>query len=465
MHNQVMSDAFDAVKQVPDGPTGYPIVGLIPRLMRDILGTYREAAQYGDLVTMDLGPSKAYLLVHPDHFRHVLQDNYRNYIKGRQLESIKPLLGNGLFLAEGDFWFTQRRLMQPAFYRPALAGLADLMVNAAQMVLDRWADTPADKPVNMMYEMRQITQTVIVQAMFSTSISREETDAAGAALDFALSKLIERSIVPFSAPEWLPTAANIRLRRSMETLDNLVYRFIEERRQKIAASADGFDPTGDLLSMLLNVRYEDTGEGMSDQQLRDEVMTMFLAGHETTANTLTWVWYLLSQHPEVEAKLHNELAQVLSGRAPAFADLNDLSYTRMVIEETLRLYSPVWMTAREALADDVIGGYYVPAGSMLMLGFFLLHTDPRWWENPQNFDPERFSPERLAERPRYTYLPFGRGPRVCIGEHFAMMEAQLVLALIAQRYRPRLTPGQEVKLRPMGTLQPLKGPFMTVEAR
>jgi len=452
-------------RQVPPGPKGYPLVGLIPRLMRDMMGTYREAAQIGGIVEMDLGMQRAYLLTDPELIKHVLLDNYRNYVKGEQLDSIRPLLGNGLFLSEGDFWFTQRRLMQPAFYRPKLSGLADVMVEAAQMVVDRWEAQPPDQPVNMMYEMRQITQSVIVQAMFSTSISREETIRAGEALDYALLTLVERSITPFSMPEWLPTARNRRLREALATLDEVVYRFIDERRALVSRTEDGYDPTGDLLSMLINVRYEDTGEGMSDQQLRDEVMTMFLAGHETTANTLTWVWYLLSQHPEIEARLHAELDDVLGGRAPTFADLDTLAYTRMVIEETLRMYPAVWMTGRQSIEEDVIGSYTIPADSMLMLSFYFMHHDPTYWDEPEVFRPERFSEGGAQDRPRWAYLPFGGGPRVCIGQHFALMEAQLVLALIAQRYAPRLVPGQPIDLRLMGTLQPKEGPWMLLERR
>jgi cytochrome P450 len=339
------------------------------------------------------------------------------------------------------------------------------MVEAAQMVVDRWEAQPPDQPVNMMYEMRQITQSVIVQAMFSTSISREETIRAGEALDYALLTLVERSITPFSMPEWLPTARNRRLREALATLDEVVYRFIDERRALVSRTEDGYDPTGDLLSMLINVRYEDTGEGMSDQQLRDEVMTMFLAGHETTANTLTWVWYLLSQHPEIEARLHAELDDVLGGRAPTFADLDTLAYTRMVIEETLRMYPAVWMTGRQSIEEDVIGGYTIPADSMLMLSFYFMHHDPTYWDEPEVFRPERFSEGGAQDRPRWAYLPFGGGPRVCIGQHFALMEAQLVLALIAQRYAPRLVPGQPIDLRLMGTLQPKEGPWMLLERR
>lgn len=465
MSNQTNVRDAQQTRPVPQGPKGYPLVGLIPRIMRDMMGTYREAAQVGGIVEMDLGLRKAYLLTDPELIKHVLLDNYRNYVKGEQMDTIRPLLGNGLFLSEGDFWFTQRRLMQPAFHRPKLAGLADVMVGATQMVIDRWQTQPPGQRVNMMYEMRQITQSVIVQAMFSTSISREETIRAGEALDYALLTLVERSISPLSVPEWLPTARNRRLHEALATLDEVVYRFIEERRELVSRTEDGYDPTGDLLSMLMNVRYEDTGEGMSDKQLRDEVMTMFLAGHETTANTLTWAWYLLSEHPEVEARLHAELDDVLGGRPPAFADLDRLDYTRMVIEETLRMYPPVWTTGRQSLKEDVIGGYTIPAGSMLMLSFYFMHHDPAYWDEPEAFRPERFSEEASKDRPRWAYLPFGGGPRVCIGQHFALMEAQLVLSLIAQTYAPRMAPGQEIDLRLMGTLQPSEGPWMLLERR
>lgn len=452
-------------RPVPSGPRGYPVVGLIPDLARDILGTYRRASAYGEMVALPMGPTTGYLVTHPDHMKHVLQDNYRNYTKGQQMDVIRPLLGNGLFLSEGEFWFQQRRLMQPAFYRPALSGLTDIMTDATNIVINRWDAYPPEKSFNIMAEMRHITQTVIVRAMFSTSISREDTNSAGNALDFVLTTLVERAIVPFSAPEWLPTAKNRRLRASMQTLNALVNRFIEERRRLVANTPDGIDPSGDLLSMLMNVRYEDTGGGMTDQQLRDEVMTMFLAGHETTATSLAWVWILLSRHPQVEAKLHAELDRVLGGRMPTFEDLKNLPYTNMVIQETMRIYPPVWMTARQAIADDVVGGYYVPAGSLLLLAIYLLHSNPAYWENPEQFNPERFAPENAEKIGRFTYLPFGRGPRTCIGEHFAMMEAALVLAMIAQRYYVRLAAGQEVKMRPMGALQPLNGPLVTLQPR
>ena len=464
MSKQAVIDTTQA-RRVPSGPKGYPVVGLIPRLMRDMMGTYREAAELGGIVELDMGLRKGYLVTDPDLLRYILLDNYKNYVKGEQMDVIRPLLGNGLFLSEGDFWFAQRRLMQPAFYRPKLSNLAELMVNATQAVADRWETLPAGEHVNMLYEMRQVTQMVIVEAMFSTSISREETIRAGEALDFALLTLVERSITPLSVPEWLPTAKNRRLQESLATLDEFVYRFINERRELIKQTEDGFDPTGDLLSMLMNVRYEDTGEGMTDEQLRDEVMTMFLAGHETTANTLSWTWYLLAEHPEVEEQIHEELDRVLGGRRPTFEDLDRLDYTRMVIDEVLRVYPPVWMTARQAVEDDVIGGYTIPAGSMLMLGFYFLHHNPRYWDAPEAFRPERFTEEANKARPRWVYLPFGGGPRVCIGQHFALMEAQLALALLAQKFRARVMPGRDVSMQLMGTLQPTGGLWMTLEQR
>jgi cytochrome P450 len=255
------------------------------------------------------------------------------------------------------------------------------------------------------------------------------------------------------------------LKESLEILDKTVYRFINERRALMAESEDGLDPTGDLLSMLMNVRYEDTGEGMDDKQLRDEVMTMFLAGHETTANTLVWAYYALSQHPDVEVKMLSELDHVLEGRRPTFEDLSELPYTRMVIDESLRRYPPIWMTGRTALEDDIIDGYHIPKDSMLMICFYLLHTNPEYWDDPLVFRPERFSPEESTGRPRNIYYPFGHGPRRCIGEHFALMEAQLAMALIGQNYRLRLAPGEVVELSPKGTLQPKQGPLMVLEHR
>ncbi|MDP3767798.1 MAG: cytochrome P450, partial [Dehalococcoidia bacterium] len=255
-----------------------------------------------------------------------------------------------------------------------------------------------------------------------------------------------------------PTPTNLRFRRAMRTLDDIVYGMIEARRN------NGADKD-DLLSMLLEARDEETGEGMSDKQLRDEVFTMFTAGHETTAAALAWTWYLLSQHPEAEGRLHNELGSVLSGRTPGLDDLQRLPYTRMVIEETLRLYPPVWSIGRMALREDTVLGYRIPAKGQVLLSSYVTHRHPEFWDEPERFDPERFAPERAASRPRYAYFPFGGGPRQCIGNEFAMMEAQLALATLAQRYRLRLVPGQVVEPEPAVTLRPRHGVMVTVEAR
>ena len=257
---------------------------------------------------------------------------------------------------------------------------------------------------------------------------------------------------------WLPTPGNLRFKKAARELRAMVLDIIGQRRR------EGGD-YGDLLSMLLAVRDEETGEGMNDEQLRDEVLTLILAGHETTATALSWIWYLLSQHPEVEAKLHAELDEVLGGRTPAMSDLNHLTYTGMVVDEAMRLYPPVWAVGRAAIDDDEIMGYRIPKGSNLLLSQWFAHRHPSFWENPARFDPERFSAERSEGRPRYAFFPFGGGPRMCIGNIFALTEAQLVLAAVAQRYRLRMVPGHRIELQPLVTLRSRYGVKVTLKPR
>ncbi len=436
------------------------IFGSLPELQRDQLGFYMNAfKQYGDVVRFRaFGPIYAYMFFHPDDIEYILRRNNTNYHKGIAHQRFKSLLGEGLLTSEGKIWLKQRRLSQPAFHRQRIAGFATTMTNATASMLEHWQSyAGSGQAFDVSAEMTRLTLQIVGQTLFNTDISGDEVKVVRDALYVALDYLNYRvSHFTLDFMERLPTRRNRQYRKAQRILDKLVYDIIAERRQS------GGD-TGDLLSMLLLARDEETGEGMSDKQLHDEVMTLILAGHETTANTLTWTWYLLAQHPEVERKLHDELARVLSGRTPTVADLAQLPYTKMVIEESLRLYPPAWGMSRHAVADDEIRGYRVPAGTEVAVVQYVTHRHPDFWENPEAFDPERFTPERSAGRPNFAYFPFGGGPRLCIGNTFALMEAQLILAMIAQTYRLRLVPGQTIEPEPIITLRPRRGISMTLE--
>lgn len=436
----------------PPGPRGHWFWGVADEFQRDALNAFVKISQnYGDITRFRSGFWYTYCVTHPDYVKHILQDNHLNYRKGIISDLfLKPLLGDGLLTSEGSFWLRQRRLMQPAFHRQRLAQFGTIMTDATQTLLARWQTWHSQgQGFDVAEEMMRLTLSIVGQTLFSADVSGT-ADAVGPALTVAQEHVNYRSTHVFSLPEKYPTPRNLRFRRAVASLDHIVYGLIEERRRT------GEDP-GDLLSMLLNARDEQTGEGMSNQQLRDEVMTLFLAGHETTANALTWTWYLLAQHPQVADKLRAELAYVLAGRIPTVADLPALRYTTMVIEEAMRLYPPAWALSRDSLDWDEIGGYTIPPKSTINIIPYITHRHPDFWPNPETFDPERFSPERSAGRPRYAYFPFGGGPRQCIGSNFAMMEATLVLATIAQLYRVEVDPGHPIALDPLITLRPKHG--------
>lgn len=414
--------------------------------------------QYGDVVRMRFFLWPAYLVSHPDGVRHVLQENHRNYSKDMYAYLIfQPLLGRGLVTNEGESWLHQRRLMQPAFHRKRLDAFGTLMSGATTRMLDRWQDTAShDQLLDIAAEMSHLTLGIAGQALFNIDLSNE-THIVGHAVTEVNKLLSDYMYVPFP-PIGIPTPRNRRFQNTCRVLDQVVHNIITARRQQDT-------DTGDLLSMLLLARDAETGQGMSNQQVRDEVMTLLIAGHETVSAALTWTWYLLSQHPEVERRLHNELDEVLDGHIPTVDHLARLPYTRMVLEETLRLYPPAWIFGRKAIVSDEIGGYFIPANSMIVLSPYLTHRHPAFWQDPETFDPERFTPERSASRAHYAYFPFGGGPRMCIGSNFALMEAQLVLATIAQHYQLHLVPGHSVEPEALLSLRPRHGLPMTLHCR
>ena len=428
-------------------------------MRRDLPGFMTSLTQhYGHVVRVSILNQEGYLLNHPDDVKHVLQSHSSNYSKDvYALKFLKVLLGEGLLTNEGASWLQQRRLMQPAFHRKRLSALSTIMTNATSGMLERWQDsTQHGEVLDIAQEMMQLTLRNVGLALLSSDLS-DEMDSLGQAFATYRTLLMQYLFMPFP-PLSMPTPRNRRLQATISVLDTVIKGIISERRKQ------NID-TGDLLSTLLQTRDEETGEGMTDQQVRDEVMTLLLAGHETTATLLIWTWYLLSQHPEVEDRLHTELDEVLAGQLPTVEHLPRLSYTRMILEETLRLYPSTFSMSRKALTDDEIGGYAIPAKSTILLCPYTTHRHPAFWENPNVFDPERFSPERAAGRLHFAYFPFGGGPRQCIGNTFALMEAQLILATVAQRYTLRLVSDHKVEPEVLLTIRPRHGLPMTLQQR
>jgi cytochrome P450 len=449
----------------PPGPNPPWPLGIIRQFQGRPLAKMEElAAEYGDAVRFRAVLHYfGYFFFHPDHNKHVLQDNNKNYTKlpHPSLLLLTPVVGNGLLTSDGDFWRRQRRLAQPAFHRQRIAGFATTMTDATKAMLAKWQDGQA---FNLAEAMMHLTLEIAGKTLFSKDLTRE-ADTVGEAFTAVNEEIASLSGKPFSyerlrfIPWWHSSKV---IRQNTAVLSEVVNNIITERRQ----SGQQKD---DLLGMLMEARDEETGEGMTDRQLRDEVMTIMLAGHETTAVALSWVFYLLSQHPAVREKLERELVDVLGGgharRTPTVADIPDLRYTTMVIEETMRLYPPAYAIARFGHEPDVIGGYDVPANAILTLSPYMTHRHPAFWPEPLKFDPERFTPERVAERPRYAYLPFGGGPRQCIGNNFAMTEAILLLATIAQQFRLELQPGYRVEVEPLITLRPKGGLPMSAKRK
>ena len=431
---------------------------MLPHLRSNPIRTFLDAAdRYGDLVHLKAGPYHGFLLCEPAAIRHVLQDNARNYHKSPLYDRLRDSLGNGLLTSEDSFWLRQRRLAQPAFHRPRLIAMAEAMVGCTEQMLDRW-DRIASRgeTIDVVSEMMALTQAIIVKTMFSTDLG--EATAIVNRTWPVINRRIGETFWATKLETSLPLPANRRFWRALGELDTVVYRIIADRRQ---AGRD--EP--DLLSMFLSARDDESGAGMTDRQLRDEVLTMLLAGHETTSLALSWTYYLLSRHPDVERRIADEVDRVIGDERPSFAHLERLTCTRRTIEESLRLYPPAWGFSRQAVADDEIGGYHIPKGSLAFVIPFVVHRRPKLWPEPERFDPDRFTPEQEAARPRFAYIPFGGGPRGCIGNHFAMMEAQLIVASIARRYRIELVPDQTIRPEPLITLRPAPGIRATLQKR
>ena len=435
------------------------ILQIYRELVHEPLTVYRRIGHREDFRMSRFLFSHVATVTDPDIVRHVLVTNADNYRKTPIARAfLEPILGRGLLTSEGSFWRRQRRIAAPAFHRKRIKTFADMMVTLTLEMLEDWRHAGAEGPPrDMQAEMSRLTMKIITRAMFSDHLSDEEARGVSDAIR-ALNrhKISLRDLI--GLPEWLPRIPDWGLRAAVRTIDRTVNRMIAERR------ADGLDH-GDLLSMLMLAEDEETGERMSDPQLRDEVITIFIAGHETTATALTWTFYALDRHRDAAQRLHGELDAALPGAAPTLADLERLPYARMVIEETMRLYPTVPQIARQAIGEDTINGVTVPKGAIINMNIWLAHRDPRIWPDPETFEPERFDPARAEDRPKHAYFPFGGGPRVCIGNSFAMMEAQLILATVARDWCPRLPDGHTV--HPVGNvvLRPRGGLPMRLERR
>jgi cytochrome P450 len=422
---------------------------------RDPLNFLTNVARtYGDLASYRMGGERLYLVNNPHWIKDILVTHNRNFTKSRGLERTKKLLGNGLLTSEKEFHLRQRRLMQPAFHRDRIAVYGRTMVDYADQMRRSWTDAAT---FDVATEMMRLTLSIAGKTLFDVDVESQAADVGRALTEVMGSFWM--TMLPFAqAMEQVPLGPMHRAKRARERLDAIIYGFIAERR---ARRTD----RGDLLSMLLLAQDEDDGSVMTDQQVRDEAMTIFLAGHETTANALTWTWYLLSQSPEDEATLHAEVDRALAGRLPTVADLPSLPFVERVVTEAMRLYPPAWIIGRRAIQPYAIGGYVAPVRSILLMSQWVMHRDPRFFPQPDRFRPDRWTPEFEAALPKFAYFPFGGGPRQCIGESFAWMELVLVVATIAQRWKLELAAGHRVEPQALVTLRTKHGMKMTVRAR
>ena len=440
-------ERIPASKLAPMPAGDDPILGHMRGAVDDPLRSFlRWREEVGDIARARLGGIVVHMISSPALVREVLKDRHREFVKPIQgRRNLSRILGNGLLVSEGEFWLRQRRIMQPAFHKKRISGFGERMVQAAEDLGDEWATR--DEPFDVSHDMMRITLRIVQETLLGTTAS-SDADQVGESVSYVISAMNQRFRRVVMPPENWPTPANRRFAKHREVLDAAVGSIIRARR----ASPERGD---DLLSMLLDSVDEETGESMTDEQLRDEVMTIFLAGHETTANALSWTFYLLGKHPEVARRLREELSEVLGGRTPTTEDYPNLKYTRMVFCESMRLYPPAWIMARAPREDVELGGYTIEAGSRIFIPPWVVHRNPNVWPDPEGFDPERFRDPKAIDP--FAFFPFGGGRRMCIGQGFAMLEGVLLLASLTQRFRLELVPGHPVEPEALVTLRPKHG--------
>ncbi len=430
------------------------LLQFLPKLWHQPPFALIEAREtYGDIVRLGFRPNlMLHLVSHPDYIGQVLQINNKNYRKKSLYHNhlFQPVLGKGLLNSEGELWLRQRRMLQPAFHHDRLVPLVPMMAREVEKMLERWDGFyTRGEPLDIYEEMVTLTRRINGQVIFGDDVIGDVVDSGRRVFSQGARFLLLTG-------GKIPSVHRTNFYAAQKTLDDAVWQVINHR---LAHPTD----VDDLLNLMLFAKDRKTGEAMPLPQLRDELMTLIFAGYETTEKTLAWSWYLLSQNPVEEDRLHREAADALAGRRPTFEDLPKLTYTYRVAQEALRLYPPAWVQGREAIGDDEMGGYAIPAGSYIVMNQFGVHRHPDFWENPNAFDPDRFLPERSQNRPRFAYNPFGGGPRQCIGNELALMETQIVLSMIAQHYRPRMVPGHPVELEPEVTLKPRYGLKVNLE--
>jgi cytochrome P450 len=442
-------------RSFPPGPKGHWLFGNLAEFRRDMLGFYgRCSRDYGDMVSFRLGHKRHVLVSHPRLIEEVLVTQNQKFGKHYALQFLRPVLGNGLLTSEGKFWLRQRRRMQPSFHRQRIEGYAPIVVTHAQRMLNQWRDGQVR---DIHQDMMRLALAVAAGALLNVDLDRDCQEVGGL-LDLIMKDFSYRHESAFPVPFWLPTPWNRRVKKAIRRLEDIIGGIIQQRRENDTEK-------GDLLSTLIQARDEENLDGMSDRQLRDEVMTLFLAGHETTANALAWTWYLLAQHPEAEDKMVAEIEAVLQGRLPTAADLPKLRFTESVFLESMRLFPPAYAFGREVLQECLLGGYRLPAGTTVLMSQWVMHRDGRYFDQADQFVPERWLTGLAQRLPKFVYIPFGGGPRGCIGNTFAMMEGVLVLAALAPHVHFRLMPDLPVEPWPSVTLRPKHGIRATLHRR
>lgn len=433
---------------------GHRVGGATREFASDPIGFLMHAATLGDTVRIPMAGTDVILFVHPDSIQQVLVDKFDQFGLTPARQRFQHLLGKGLLTNDGPSWLNQRRLLQPAFHRARIAGFIEIMATEGDSLLRQW-DTKGTTTIDAAEEMLAVTLRIVCLSLFGSDVS-EDAVHIGHLMDRAVSDKVQSRRRLYRPPLWVPTPANLRFRRFRNHLRGTVQKLIDGRRGQAG-------DRGDLLSLLMHARDADTGERMPDRQVLDETLTFFLGGHETTSIALTWTLYLLATHPAIQDRLRDEIQHALGGRLPVADDLPQLSYTDAVIKESMRLYPPAWIVSRVARADVAVDDLIVKKGHLAFMSPYVTHRHARLWDEPEAFRPERFAPDAVQQRPRFAYFPFGGGPRQCIGNTFAMAEAQTLLAVLIQKYRFGLTDAARPRLLPGVTLRPHGGLPLQIE--
>ena len=447
-----------SIKQIPLD-RGHPITGHLKEFINDrFTMQMRMMKQMGPIYSFNVGRYHVTYLSKPEYIRHILQENYKNYKKNVFYDELKIILGQGLVTSEGDFWRKQRKMIQPAFHHKQIEHFSQLMVSSTKRLMTKWDESAIqNSTINIDEDMKSLTMEIVAQCLFSNdtdTFAKAATNSVNVVLDWSKNRM--ESLV--KSPQWVPTQSNREYNKAFSVLKEIVMGIIQERRAMN-------DRPNDLLTTMIEMTDEDSKKGMNDQQIFDEILTLFMAGHETTAHTLVWTWYLLSKNPQVRKKLNNEVDAILQNSDVSFAQVPQLSYTKMVIQESMRYIPAVWGIGREAIADDRIDGFPIPKGATVGVSIYQMHHHPKYWENPEGFDPERFNPDNESKINKWVYMPFGGGPRACVGNAFAMMEAQIILAMLSKRYTLNLRSDIPIEFDPGITLRPKYEFFMDIKKR